>query len=278
MSLGFPTAPANSLPCAGEKWFHRGAMPWDFGAILAVLGILVPWRGAVRMRKLLAQPQLSSADRLALYASTMAFQWLAAGVVLWRALARQIAPADLALSLGNLRLTLGVAIPLAALLAVNQFFSIRRLAHLPPDRRGFLGDMARKIMPQNSIEQLVFFALVVTVSLCEEFLYRGFVQAVFQATVAASVLAGVIASAAFFSAAHFYQGKRGLLTTLFIGLVFALLRSWTGSLAPSMLAHFTADLSAGFAAPRFFNVEAQQSNSTAANSTPESSRGPAGSS
>ena len=235
-------------------------MPWDFVAILLVLGVFVPWRGAVRMRKLLAQPDLSSADRLALYASTMAFQWLAAGVVFWRALARHLSLADLALSLGNLRLTLSVALPLIALVALNQYFSIRRLAGIPSARRGFLGEMARKVMPQNSIEQLVFFALVVTVSLCEEFIYRGFVQAIFQNLLPAFAVIGILASAVFFAAAHVYQGKRGLATTFVIGIVFGALRVWTRSLVPSMLAHFAADFSAGFAGPRFLNRGSQTGN------------------
>jgi len=57
-------------------------MPWDFVAILFVLGVIVPWRGAVRIRELLRQPALSTVERIALYASTIAFQWLAVAVVL----------------------------------------------------------------------------------------------------------------------------------------------------------------------------------------------------
>jgi hypothetical protein len=31
-------------------------MPWDFIIIFLLLGVFVPWRGAARVRKLLAQP------------------------------------------------------------------------------------------------------------------------------------------------------------------------------------------------------------------------------
>jgi hypothetical protein len=34
-------------------------MPWDFIIIFLLLGVFVPWRGAARVRKLLAQPTLS---------------------------------------------------------------------------------------------------------------------------------------------------------------------------------------------------------------------------
>ena len=58
-------------------------MPWDFILILFVLGVLVPWRGAMRIKRLLAQPALTTSERLSLYASTIAFQWLIVAIVAW---------------------------------------------------------------------------------------------------------------------------------------------------------------------------------------------------
>src|SRR5256886_8574790 len=49
-------------------------MPWDFWLIFFALGVLLPWRGRARMKKLLAMTQVSSMERLVLYASTIAFQ------------------------------------------------------------------------------------------------------------------------------------------------------------------------------------------------------------
>src|SRR5437899_11709406 len=60
-------------------------MPWDIWVIFLVLGLVLPWRGRARMKKLLALPRLSTMERLSLYASTIAFQWLAVAVVAWRA-------------------------------------------------------------------------------------------------------------------------------------------------------------------------------------------------
>jgi hypothetical protein len=45
------------------------SMAWDFALILLVLGLFVPWRGTVKVRRLLAWPQLETRERLALYAS-----------------------------------------------------------------------------------------------------------------------------------------------------------------------------------------------------------------
>ncbi len=233
-------------------------MPWDFALILLLLGVVVPWRGAVRVRKLLRQPQLTSADRLALYASTIAFQWFASGIVLWRALVRYISLSELAMAIPKPGLTVLVAVALSALVVTNQIVAIRRLSRLPPERHGFLGEMARKVMPQTLVESLAFVALVATVALCEEFIYRGFVQAIFEHA-AASALLGVFASAIFFSIAHLYQGKRGLATTFLVGLIFAGIRVWTGSLIPTIAAHFAADLCAGLIGARWLRLPHAQS-------------------
>jgi membrane protease YdiL (CAAX protease family) len=232
-----------------QKWFHLAAMPWDFIAILVLLGVFVPWRGAVRIRQLLRQEHLTTTDRLALYASTLAFQWLAAAVVLWRALSRQMALRQLALALPRPWLALGIGAGLATLLLANQLISLRRMAQLPQDQQGLIGQIARKVMPQTTVERLGFLALVITVAICEEFLYRGFIQSIFQQTLAGSSATGAFISAAFFSVAHLYQGKRGLVSTFVMGLIFSAVRILTGSLFPSMLAHLATDLSAGLAAP-----------------------------
>src|SRR5260370_1482665 len=71
---------------------NLSAIPWDFILILIVLGVLVPWRGAVRVRRLLAQPALTSSQRLFLYASTITFQWFIVAVVYWRSAPRHLTP------------------------------------------------------------------------------------------------------------------------------------------------------------------------------------------
>src|SRR5260370_9024197 len=60
-------------------------MPLDIWLIFFVLGVILPWRGQMRMKKLLAMPHVSTTERLVLYASTIAFQWVAVSVVAWRA-------------------------------------------------------------------------------------------------------------------------------------------------------------------------------------------------
>ena len=228
-------------------------MPWDFFLLLIVLGAVVPWRAAVRVRQLLEQPQLGTTDRLVLYASTIAFQWAAAAIVLWRCAARHLSAVQLALALPHPKRAIFAAAVLVAVFTANQLLALRRLAQLPEDRRGFLGEMARRVFPHNTVEALAFFALVATVALCEEFLYRGFVQGVFDSFPRGLPWLGAVVSALFFSFAHVYQGRRGVFVTFFVGLLFSVVRSWTGSLAPSVVAHFAADLVAGLAGVRLLS-------------------------
>jgi uncharacterized protein len=225
-------------------------MPWDFALILFALGVVVPWRGAVRMRKLLARPSLETADRLMLYVSTIVFQWLAVAVVAWRCYARGLNAQRLGVAFPEPVLTTVIAVALSLVLAANQFLGLRRLARLPAQGRSFLYEMAEKVMPHNFVEALVFIALAFTVAPCEEFLYRGFVFAALERAAGGSLLLATIGSSALFGLAHLYQGRRGLISTSLMGCVFAAARIWTGSLAPPIAAHLLADLVAGLAAPR----------------------------
>lgn len=231
-------------------------MPWDFALILFVLGVVVPWRGAVRMKKLLARPSLETADRLTLYVSTIVFQWLAVAVVAWRCYARALSAQRLGVAFLEPVLTTAVAVALSLVLAANQFFGLRRLARFPTGGRSFLHEMAQKVMPHNRVESLVFIALAFTVAPCEEFLYRGFVFAVLGGSDPGSLLFAVVGSSALFALAHLYQRRRGLISTFLVGCVFAVARIWTRSLGPPIAAHLLADLVAGLAAPRLLTPSA----------------------
>jgi membrane protease YdiL (CAAX protease family) len=230
-------------------------MPWDFALILAVLGALVPWRGTMRIRQLLNRPHLTRTDRLGVYASTAVGQWALAAVVFWRCSARGLNAPQLGLAIPECQFTIRITLGLILLLVAHQFLSLRRLARLPAERHGLIGQIARKLMPQQRSEVPAFLGLVTTVAVCEEFLYRGFAVAVL-ATAADSSLVAVLASAALFALAHLYQGRTGMLATFLVGLGFAGARIWSGSLVPSTAAHWVADLAAGLAAPRLLGSSA----------------------
>jgi membrane protease YdiL (CAAX protease family) len=225
-------------------------MSWDFWLIFLVLGVLLPLRGRMRLKKLMEIPQIGTRERLSLYASTIAFQWVAAGVVAWRAWARGLTLDALGLVVhGGWRILIA-AIVGAATLGGLQWLNLRRMGRSPGKAREFMRVLANRILPQAPLELLVFFALAVTAGLCEEFLYRGFAMA-------ALVRAGlpvwgvVLLSSVFFGLAHLYQGRGGLVSTLVVGTVFGTARIAYDGLVPVMVWHFAVDAVAGVAGPKY---------------------------
>jgi uncharacterized protein len=239
------------------------AIPWDFILILIVLGVVVPWRGAVRVRRLLARPALTSSERLSLYASTILFQWSIVAVVYWRVTARHVSHAELGLVFSNAWQTVAIGFGFTALLCVNQWAGLRKIASVPAGQRGFLFQFTQKIMPQTSTEAWVFVALALTAGLSEEFIYRGFVLAIFSGVLGRApfgVFSAAIISSLWFAVAHAYQGRRGVATTFVVGLFFSLVRLWTANLLPAIMGHVGVDLIAGLYAPRILRVKTDSEN------------------
>jgi membrane protease YdiL (CAAX protease family) len=247
-------------------------MHWDFALILLFLGIAVPLLGRRRVRQLMQMPSTTKVDRLSLYASTLAFQWIAAGVILWRTGAHEIRTSQLGLAIPNLALTVTVSVVLCALILLNQIMGLRRLVGQPDKIQGILPQLALKLFPQDDVERLAFFALVASVALCEELIYRGFVQRVFQDWSRGSVIVAVIGSAVFFALAHLYQGRRGLASILTIGIIFSTIRAWTGSLLPCVVAHFVADITVGMLAPSRSRASLPDKQPQTAENTPDTAR------
>jgi len=225
-------------------------MPWDIWLIFLVLGLVLPWRGRARMKKLLALPQVSSMERLVLYASTIAFQWFAVAIVAWRAWAHGFTAAQLGLTISGRTRILIASIVGAATIATLQWLNLRRVGKVPLEARGALQAIAERILPQSTVELLPYLALAITAGLCEEFLYRGFAMAVlthagFQAW------AAVLISAVLFGLAHSYQGRGGMVMTLLVGLLLGTSRIVYDCLVPAVFWHSGVDVVAGTAGPRY---------------------------
>ncbi len=225
-------------------------MPWDFWLIFLALGVLLPWRGRARMKKLLAMPHVSGMERLVLYASTIAFQWLATAIVAWRAWAHGYAAAQLGLVFPDRFRILLAAVVGGATIATLQWLNLRRVGRIPVQSRGPLQSIAERILPQSALELLPYLALAITAGLCEEFLYRGFAMAVLAQAGLRTWLV-VFVSSALFGLAHSYQGRGGMMMTLIVGIVLGLSRIAYNSLVPAVIWHTAVDVVAGIAGPRY---------------------------
>ncbi len=229
-------------------------IPWDFVLILLFLGVVIPWRGAVRMKRLMRKPELTTADRLSLYGSTIVFQWLIVVIVGLRVLIRGVELEELGLAASDPWRIAWTTIALTGFLCLNQVVGLRRITKIPADKRGRLFAITEKIMPRTPKETLVYAALACTAGVSEEFLYRGFVFTAFVRMIVnygpPNALAAILSSA-WFSLAHLYQGRRGIITTFVVGLIFVSVRIWTGSLIPAIAAHIGIDLIVGICASKF---------------------------
>ena len=225
-------------------------MPWDIWLIFLVLGVILPWRGRARMKKLLAMPHVSSMERLALYASTIAFQWFAVAVVAWRAWAHGFTASQLGLLVHDGSRILVASIVGAATIAALQWLNLRRVGKIPVEARGPVQAIAERILPQSTVELLPYLALAITAGLCEEFLYRGFAMAVLT-HVGLQAWAVVLISSVLFGLAHSYQGRGGVVMTLIIGTILGSSRIAYDCLVPAIFWHSAVDVVAGTAGPRY---------------------------
>ena len=131
------------------------------------------------------------------------------------------------------------------LLAVAVLGAGAKLMHL--DEAGRFDSMRRQLgflIPNTTLELLIWFSVSATAGFCEEIIFRGYLQLQF-AGITGSMLAGVLISAAIFGAAHGYEGGPRMILIGIYGLMFGLLAWWRKSLRPGMIAHAWHDAFSG---------------------------------
>jgi uncharacterized protein len=213
------------------------ASPWHTAIVLGVQ-IALSARGYLRSEHLRG---LMNPDRISLYEHTILFQWMVfmlviAGVWLhgtslyavlgarWRSLRQLIT------DLGIGFLLLGTSIMAPAIFGPHSQSA---------------DDLATQfLLPRSRAEIVGWIALSLTAGLCEEVLFRGYLQQQFSALTNSAVF-GILFSAALFGVAHGYQG---LMKAMLIGITSAILGAAAygrKSTRPGMFAHAAQDLLGG---------------------------------
>lgn len=195
-------------------------------------------------------PHVGAMERIVLYASTIAFQWVITAVVAWRAWVHGYTAMELGLTMREGPRLAVVSIVGALTITTLHWLNLRRVGRMPPNTRGRIQSIAERILPQSIVELLPFLALAITAGLCEEFLYRGFAMAVLT-RLGAVAWAAVLASSVLFGLAHLYQGRGGLVSTMIVGIILGIGRVVYGSLVPVIFWHAAVDVVAGVAGPRY---------------------------
>ena len=96
------------------------------------------------------------------------------------------------------------------------------------------------LLPQTWNEVLMWIALSITAGVCEEVIYRGYLQRQIMA-LTRSVPAGIVLSAVAYGAAHAYQGLQRAFVIAASALLFGLLAQKRGTVRPGMIAHSLQD-------------------------------------
>jgi uncharacterized protein len=100
------------------------------------------------------------------------------------------------------------------------------------------------LAPGTLSEATVWVVLSVTAGLCEEFIFRGYLQKQFYA-ITGSDAAAVAVQAVIFGIAHSYQGVKAVITITVYGALFGILAVYRKSLRPGMIQHAMQDSFAG---------------------------------
>ena len=102
----------------------------------------------------------------------------------------------------------------------------------------------QQLLPRRGLEALLWVTLSVSAGICEEFVFRGYLQRQL-AALTKSPVAGLLLSALVFGVAHGYQGVSSVVVITVFGVLFGILAHLSRSLVPGIIAHAWQDLASG---------------------------------
>ena len=202
--------------------------------ILAILAGFTVW-GVFRAAHMRAMPH---PDHIRLYTLTLLFEWFIFTLVVLGVKRRGIPLAEiLGRRWGSAREAVrdvGIA---AAFWAVSLVI-LAVCAFLLGVQR--MGPNVRFMLPRGPLELTLWMALSLSAGICEETVFRGFLQRQFIAWMK-NTAAGIVVSAVLFGAGHMYQGWRSAILIGLYGAMFGVLAHWRRNLRPGMMAHAWQD-------------------------------------
>ncbi len=217
--------------------FRPVAATWHTAVILGAMAIL-SYRGQLRADQMRS---VVNPNRIGMYESTIFFECLMLLLVLagvW--LNGSSAFAVLGESWRSFRQFIrDFGIGLAFLIGSIMITSII-------GSHGGSGDKATQfLLPRGGVETALWIVLSIAAGICEEAIYRGYLQKQFMA-LTKSAAGGIILSALTFTAAHSYQGFARASVIAVIGVMSGVLAYWCRSVRPGMIAHALQDVLGAF--------------------------------
>ena len=174
-------------------------------------------------------------SNITLYVIVIAFEWLLFAFCLWRRDVEFVG--YVARVMKNPRALLWdvpVAIALGGFLVLISPWIIRMLGEAGwPSLAGML--------PHGGVQIALWMAMSITAGICEETIFRGYLQRQLSGWTG-SVVFGIVAQAAVFGVCHGYQGWKKLVLISIWGLVFGVCVWWRKGLRANMIAHAVLDM------------------------------------
>lgn len=214
------------------------ASPRHTASVVAILAVFTAW-GAYNAAHMRA---IGAAHHVLLYVQTFLFEWVLVVYVAWGVRRRGV---PLSAIFGERwsepralwrDLRIAAAFWIVSLIALGL---IGRALGISFDRAE-----VRFLLPNGPLEIALWVVLSTTAGICEEAIFRGYLQRQFLA-LTRSAPAAIALSAAIFGAGHLYQGTRGAILIAFYGAMFGTLAHWRKSVRPGMLAHAWQDTMSG---------------------------------
>ena len=106
-------------------------------------------------------------------------------------------------------------------------------------------------VPGGFLEIFLWIALSISAGVCEELVFRGYLQNQFRAATG-SIVAAVVLQGAIFGLAHTYQGWKQVIVIAALGILYGVLAAWRRNLRANTLAHAWSDIYEGWASFAFF--------------------------
>jgi membrane protease YdiL (CAAX protease family) len=113
-----------------------------------------------------------------------------------------------------------------------------------------LGAGVLALLPRSALEITLWIVLSISAGICEEMIFRGYLQRQLIAMVG-NRPAGILLAAAAFGLVHLYQGWRMATIIALYGLMFGVFAYWRRTVRPGMIAHAWQDAVTGILAGIF---------------------------
>ena len=218
---------------SNSECFHPIAHPLHTIILLAGEGVMVV-RTAMHAEQMRTATDL---NRVQIYERTMLIEWLGFAFVLFGV---WLAGSGFATVVGERWRSVGAVLRDIGLGVAFSIVSTLVLSMLGPHHGGGANRAVQFLLPHGRLEMTLWVALSVSAGICEEALFRGYLQRQFMA-LTKNVTAGILLSAVAFGLAHSYQGRGWAMMIGLEGAMLGAMAHWRKSVRPGMIAHAWKD-------------------------------------